>query len=471
MDFKPKSASRQFTVVSRTFLGIALVTAALVLTREETSEFETTSLTAFLAAAFSFTLCAYVSKKSEILRDSREDALRTSYGAIESAMMKRAEALTLANLEVSKKELNLRSLLMSTSEGILTVDFGGTIVSWNKGAEVMFGYLETEAIGRHFSVLLNSKFHQHRLSDYARDFDSTHQKASVEMTGRHKNGSEFSIEMTVGKWNAGDGTFMTCIIRDITERRKTEQSLKEQEAKIVAASRTSSLGIMASGVAHEINNPLAILRLKVESLRDVFASGKFEPSAGAAICNHMDETIDRISKIVSGLRAFARDATLDPVQAMSVKNLIEDTTLFCNERFRLFSVRLEVPAIDENLAIECRHIELSQALMNLLNNAFDAVSTLTDKWIRLEIEDKGDQILISVINAGDPVSEDIREKIFDPFFTTKAIGKGTGLGLSVARGLIENHEGTLFLDHHSQNPKFTIKLPKGGSHIEKSSAA
>ncbi|HEX4924120.1 MAG TPA: ATP-binding protein, partial [Bdellovibrionales bacterium] len=112
------------------------------------------------------------------------------------------------------------------------------------------------------------------------------------------------------------------------------------------------------------------------------------------------------------------------------------------------------------LVIACRPTQISQVLLNLLNNAHDAVAEQTEKWVKLDVRDLGDSVELSVTDSGAGIPPEIQEKIMQPFFTTKQIGEGTGLGLSISKGLVDSHHGQLRLDAKSKNTRFVVLLPK-----------
>jgi C4-dicarboxylate-specific signal transduction histidine kinase len=123
-------------------------------------------------------------------------------------------------------------------------------------------------------------------------------------------------------------------------------------------------------------------------------------------------------------------------------------------------VVLEVGIISDSLEIECRDIEISQVLLNLLNNAYDAVTDKEDKWVRIDVKETESAAIITVTDSGPGIPENIRNKITQPFFTTKELGKGTGLGLSISLGIVGAHQGNLTLDTHSSHTCFVVTLPK-----------
>src|SRR5262249_54178985 len=132
----------------------------------------------------------------------------------------------------------------------------------------------------------------------------------------------------------------------------------------------------------------------------------------------------------------------------------------CSERLRRNSIQLKIQHGSPNLKIECRSTEISQVLLNLLNNALDAVQPLDQKWISIDVADAGNDVEIAVTDSGPGIPAHLRDKIAQPFFTTKEIGKGTGLGLSISRGIAEAHHGGLFLDPVCANTRFIVCLPK-----------
>lgn len=223
-------------------------------------------------------------------------------------------------------------------------------------------------------------------------------------------------------------------------------------------SKMATLGEMASGIAHEINNPVAIICGYAGQINMLSSMDKFDKDKFIEISKKIDNTGKRISKIIKGLKSYSRDASLDPMQRVTLESIIDDTLSLCEEKFRQNSIRLERPLDISDIYISCRPVEISQVLLNLLNNAFDAIEKLDDKWIKISVEKEPGYLYLKVKDSGKaPIN--IAEKIFNPFYTTKDIGKGTGLGLSICYGIIEKHGGLLSLDIESETTTFVVKLP------------
>lgn len=242
----------------------------------------------------------------------------------------------------------------------------------------------------------------------------------------------------------------------IVEERTQELDL--QRAKTFQSAKMATLGEMSGGIAHEINNPLSIIGLSAESIRKMALKGQWDENKLLGNVDKIERTVERISKIVKGMRSFSRNAENDPKVPVALKQIIENTLTLCEETLKKREVTLhcsEIPAI----SIECREVEIIQALLNLLQNAIDAVENVSTKEIHLNIVTENHLVRIQVEDSGPGISNEVAAKIMNPFFTTKEIGKGTGLGLFISLGLIESNGGRLYLDRESPKTRFVIELP------------
>lgn len=239
---------------------------------------------------------------------------------------------------------------------------------------------------------------------------------------------------------------------------KIHKKAEDQKIKAVSAANLASLGEMAGGIAHEINNPLAILSGNTTRLRRICKTEAFDRAELLETCDRMDSTIMRISKIINSMRVLSRNGSEDPFVKISVKQLISDVVIVCQEKFRHGNVDFKVSETSEDLQVLCRPVEISQVLINLLNNAYDAVFEKEGAFIQLDVKIVEGKVQIKIVDSGPGVSKEVVEKIMDPFFTTKEVGKGTGLGLSISKKIIENHNGLLFLDPTSKTTTFVIEL-------------
>ncbi len=258
--------------------------------------------------------------------------------------------------------------------------------------------------------------------------------------------------------------YLLGISEDITERKAQQEMIEQQRAALVHSARLSALGEMAGGIAHEINNPLAIIRAVGEQIEALVHGPQPDARRLGVLSGRLVSTVDRIAAIVSGLRDFSRDGEGDPFQTMRVKDLVLKTLTLCSEKFKSHGIQIEAAGLEEAAVIRCQPVRFSQVLVNLFNNAFDALDGLPPsrrKALILTARDlNADGVELTVRDTGPGIPEDLVPKIMIPFVTTKPIGQGTGLGLSIASGICEAHGGRLA---YSRGPEggacFTILIP------------
>lgn len=244
----------------------------------------------------------------------------------------------------------------------------------------------------------------------------------------------------------------------ITEQ---EKKIEMQQVNAINNSKLVALGEMAGGVAHEINNPLAIIHSHTQLMERMIEKNNPNKEQYLKSLKAISTTVDRIKNIVKGLRNISRDATLEKPDFVPLKPILVDVFSLCDERLKSHNITLicdlNSPAF--NTPLHCRQVQLSQVFLNLLNNSFDAVVELEEKWIKIEAEIKNNRVIINIIDSGHGIAADIQQKIFQPFFTTKEIGKGTGLGLSLVHRMITDHGGEIYYNQSYAHTCFTLELP------------
>lgn len=235
--------------------------------------------------------------------------------------------------------------------------------------------------------------------------------------------------------------------------------IESERARTMYSNKMAALGEMASGIAHEINNPLAVIDGRLSLMQKYVQHLSTEENKKYLHdIESMKKMSLRISQIIRGLKSFARDGSQDPMTETQFQTILSDTNSLVQEKIKVKQIKYTYSKIDFNL--QCRPVEISQVLLNLISNAIDAVENLPEKWIDLQVEDHNDYATIRIIDSGCGISDQIEDKIMQPFFTTKDIGKGTGLGLSISKGIIENHHGVLIINKTFTNTCFEIKIPK-----------
>lgn len=241
-----------------------------------------------------------------------------------------------------------------------------------------------------------------------------------------------------------------------------EKAVENAQLTMIHNAKFAALGEMAGGIAHEINNPLTVIQGKARQIYNRLndsSTSTMSPEFLKESSTVINTMVDRISKIIRGLRTFSRTGPKDPFQIAKVVEITNDVIGLCQDKFRMNGIDFRAGNFDDSLSISCRPTQISQVLLNLLNNSFDAVRVSEEKWVTLEVGTLEHHVEISVIDSGKGISETVRDKIMQPFFTTKEIGKGTGLGLSISKSIVEDHGGKLIIDERCENTKFVVTLP------------
>lgn len=241
---------------------------------------------------------------------------------------------------------------------------------------------------------------------------------------------------------------------DITEER-------EREVMWAHAAKMAGLGEVVAGIAHEINNPLALIVAKAELALEALSGPGADLKRIGTLLSGIESTARRIADVVQSLKHFAHDEDEPQWVSVSVSDLVEDAVALIQTRLQNHEISLTVELPSSELTLECNRSQVAQVILSLLANAHDAVLSQNEKWIRIRVEAiEGDCVAISVTDSGPGIPKDHLAKLTQPFFTTKDVGEGRGLSLSVARGIAEGHGGRLTFDLSCPQTRFVLRLPR-----------
>ncbi len=250
--------------------------------------------------------------------------------------------------------------------------------------------------------------------------------------------------------------FQNSNLEKLVEERTVQ--LEQQRVTSIQAAKMATLGEMASGIAHEINNPLTIIHVRAATMRSAYDEGILKPKDIHDGLQKIEDTSMRIAQIIKGLRSFSRRADQDPMTSSSIQNILSDTLGLCQERLKNLDIDLRIVPFDD-IFISCQPTQISQVLINLIGNACDAVEKQKERWIEIAVTQSQGFAKISVTDSGPGIDEETAQKMMQPFYTTKPVGKGTGLGLSISKGLVEAQKGKFYHEKQSQNTRFVIEIP------------
>jgi PAS domain S-box-containing protein len=348
---------------------------------------------------------------------------------------------------LAKSEIQFRIIYDSAPLGIIQLDKDRKFLRANKFYQDMLGYSEEELKTKSiFDVTPPDDIETTNLASKKLHSKEFILKNLIKRIIK-KNGDIIWTDVTSTAFDdTENGQVLISLIQDITKKRETETNL-------LHSSKMASLGEMASNIAHEINNPLTIIIGKTSHIEKKLANLSSLDEDLLKDLTKIKFTTNRISIIVKGLRNFSRSADNDPFIQSSIRTVFNETLSLCQEKFKNSQVILEIDEIPD-FPIQCRPTKISQVLINLLNNSFDAISNLNEKWIKIIFKSLEDRFRINLIDSGKGIPEKIAKNLMQPFYTTKEVGKGTGLGLSISQGIILDHKGQFYLNRkNSPRPR------------------
>jgi two-component system NtrC family sensor kinase len=363
---------------------------------------------------------------------------------------------------LKESEERYRTLVETAKSAIIAIDEDGRITLFNPSAEELFGYTKEEVENREFNMLIPERhkdFYRLGLENHFGAEISGLLGKTIEITGLKKDGREFPIEVSLSACRIGGRRILTAIIFDITERKNLQEQLI-QSAKLAA------VGELIAGVAHEVNNPLAVVMGYSEMILG-------EENIDEQIRKSVDviyNEANRARKVIQNLLSFARKHSPEKLYT-HINDVLEKTLSLKKYDLRKNNIEV-IKELDPNLpATMADPNQLQQVFLNLIINAEQAMIekegkrriTITSrvKNGQSRIRPSGDDIIeISFRDTGPGISEKNMKNIFDPFFTTKPVGKGTGLGLSVSYGIIKEHGGEIYaVSKEGEGATFFIELP------------
>ncbi len=250
------------------------------------------------------------------------------------------------------------------------------------------------------------------------------------------------------------------VFKDVTKETETKLMIEQERNKTAHISKLAAIGILAAEIAHEIKNPLTIMRTNNEVIRYALREDEIDINFLNMKMNTQDDTIERIDRVASSLSMLSKDTSRESPVRFKLRELLDDIKALTSFRTRKINLDIEIISCDcLDTEIFANRVQLSEVLLNLVMNALDAIENVYRPKISIACEKVGQNMMMRVYDNGPGVSKVIVDKIFEPFYTTKDISKGTGLGLSIAKKIIHQHNGDLYYDHDEKGHCFVIQLP------------
>ena len=346
------------------------------------------------------------------------------------------------------------NILESLADGLLVLDLNDTIVRWNQALERVYGLPSAEAVGRRLEHVFDAPFVD-ALRAARRDTPGGTTLSRVPIQSR-AGGDDRSLIVNAAvaplRAAAGDTTVTVgtiVILEDITARVRLEEQLQISE-------KMASIGLLAAGVAHEVNTPLT----GISSFTQMLLEGADPDDPRTRLLEKIERQTFRAAKIVNGLLTLARPtaASAGERSAVDLNVVVNDVLSLLEHQFELHRVKVRRElSLSAILVVGMEH-KLQQVFLNLFLNAKDAMPR--GGWLTIASRVEGDRAIVEVADTGSGIPSEYIARIYDPFFTTKAIGQGTGLGLSITSGIVREHDGAIDCDSAvGQGTRFTVTLP------------
>jgi len=362
-------------------------------------------------------------------------------------------------------EGHLRSILATVPDAMVVIDELGSILSFSAAAEKMFGYSETDVLGKNVKMLMPNP-DRDRHDQYLLNYMTTGRRKIIGIgrvtTALHGDGNTFPIELSVGEAWSGDKRIFTGFIRDLTERQQTLLRLQDLQSELAHVGRVSEMGTLASSLAHELNQPLTAVASYCESARDLLMT---EPDAEtlSMVREAMNEAAKqaiRAGQIVRRLRDFMSNGETDR-RVESLQRLINEANALALVGSREHGIDVQVALDPEVDLVFVDRIQVQQVLVNLIRNAIDAMVESPMRCLAIRTARAADGYAeVTVEDTGSGISEMIAPQLFQPFVTSKQ--SGMGIGLSICRTIVEAHGGHIgFEPGRNGGTAFHFTLPDG----------
>ncbi|CAA9892477.1 Signal transduction histidine kinase, nitrogen specific, NtrB [Candidatus Methylobacter favarea] len=378
-------------------------------------------------------------------------------------LQKKIDELEYSKHQLAEREAKLNCIFNASIEGIITIDAAGKIVSANSAVATIFGFMPDELVGHSITRLIPAAKAK-QLPDFRTYLNQqiaefTHQVREVE--GLRKDGSVVPLDLSVAEFTVDKARYFAGIIRDVSLRKRQAKQDKDHLEALAHVTRLGLMGEMASGIAHEVNQPLTAISGYTQACLNLIASGTGNMAGFTEILQKTHSEALRAGQIIHRMREFVKSRTIYRISA-EINALVQEAASLCAADFKHNSIQIKYELTKDLPRINVDKVQIEQVLLNLFRNSCDSLKELPAERERKVVIrtylNAHNYIEVSVKDNGTGISELRRDKVLTPFFTTK--DNGMGMGLSISRSLVEAHGGSLhFNTRQEKGSTFYFTLP------------
>lgn len=364
------------------------------------------------------------------------------------------------NLNEANIQARFDALLNAAVDAIVIIEGDGMIESINPAAERMFGFKPGEMIGKNVSALMPEPYsseHDQYLQNYHHTGKAKIIGIGREAKARRANGQTFPIELSVGEIIEGDERRYIGIIRDITMRKEAQAEARETRERLAHVTRLSTMGEMAAGIAHEINQPLAAISAYAQACRHLINAENVDLETISPVLEKISTQALRAGEVIRRLRTFFKKRKSEHVRS-DLNELIRDSVDLNHADTRTLNHPAILELADDLPAVSVDPVQIQQVVLNLLRNAIDAMEHKPGNPVTITTRQHDDDFLeIVVKDHGDGIDEETALNLFNPFFSTKK--SGMGMGLPISESIVNSHGGQLWYQPNDPGSAFHFVLP------------
>ena len=366
--------------------------------------------------------------------------------------------------ELVRIEERTRLIIDTALDAVVTINASGTITSWNKEAEVIFGWSAREAMGNRMADLIippsQRLAHERGVRHFLATGEGVLLRRRIEINAIRRSGVEFPVELEVIPMKLGGDWVFSAFIRDITDSKQAEEALRNTQAELANMTRVMTMGQLTASIAHEVNQPLSGIITNAGTCLRMLDADPPNIEGARETARRTIRDGNRASEVITRLRALfsRRQATTEPVD---LNEAAKEVIALLSSRLQKDGVILRCELADDLPLLAGDRVQLQQVIMNMLQNASDAMIGLQDRPRQLLLQtlrDETDCVRLAVRDSGIGLGAQAASRLFDAFYTTK--NGGMGIGLSVSRWIVENHEGRIWAQpNDGPGATFSFSIP------------